>query len=456
MYSVKITPGDLNGVVDIPASKSLCHRAIIAAGLSNNECLISNIVFSEDIYATCGGMMDLGVDIKAIVNGAESAPLELGGKWKNSNKNKGNNIGEKIDSLLVKGNNLLNSVKYEIDCNESGSTLRFLIPIVLLTAEKVTLHGSEKLSERPLTPYYKIFDEHKVKYDNKNGLPLTLQGMLKPGIYEVPGNISSQFISGLLFALPLLYEDSKIVITTELQSKGYVDLTIDILAQFGVLVENIEYRQFIIKGNQKYKAIDYRVEGDFSQGAFWIVAGILGGNIKCNDLRMNSLQGDKVIVDIVRKMGGNITLDNDKILAVESKTMGTVLDVSEYPDLVPILAVLAAVSVGTTEIINASRLRIKESDRLKAMATELNKLGADVVEMEDGLIIHGKERLKGGKVDSWNDHRIAMALTIASIKCDEEVIISNSCAINKSYPHFYNDFKSLGGKIDEWNMGEEN
>jgi len=226
-----------------------------------------------------------------------------------------------------------------------------------------------------------------------------------------------------------------------------------VLSKFGVKIENNNYREFKVKGNQHYIKRDYRVEGDFSQAAFYLAAGVLGGEVECTDLNMESLQGDRIIVDIIKNMGGKITLDNGILKASKSNLKGTIIDASQCPDLVPIAAVLAALSEGTTEIINAGRVRIKESDRLKAMATELNKIGADVIEREDSLLIHGKPWLKGGIVSSWNDHRIAMAMAIASIRCTEKLIIEDSGAVKKSYPQFYEDFKSLGGKVNERTMG---
>jgi 3-phosphoshikimate 1-carboxyvinyltransferase len=210
----------------------------------------------------------------------------------------------------------------------------------------------------------------------------------------------------------------------------------------------------MIRGNQSYKATNYRVEGDFSQAAFWLVGGILGKEIICTDLNMESLQGDRVILDIINEMGGSLALENSTIKASKSHTKGITVDASQCPDLVPALTVLAALSDGETRIINATRLRIKESDRLKAISSELNKLGADVKETEDGLIINGKESLTGGTVESWNDHRIAMSLAIASIRCKEPVIIRNSDAVKKSYPYFWEDFKKLGGKVNEFELGE--
>lgn len=431
MNNVKLIPNELHGDISIPPSKSMCHRAIICAGLANGRCYLENIEYSDDINATINAMRAFGVSIN---------------KQENSNNK---------DSFEVIGTEKIDIVNNVIDCCESGSTIRFLIPISRVSKDKVTFVGKGKLVERPLDIYYNIFDEQEVIYSNDDGkLPLSIKGGLKPAIYRMKGNISSQFITGLLFALPLLEGDSKIIITTELESKGYVDLTLDMLNQYGIDIINNDYKEFVVKGNQVYKPNDYTVEGDFSQAAFWIVAGIFSGDIECKGLKFDSLQGDKVILDIVKKMGADINLSNDDIIVNKSRTKGITIDASQCPDLVPILAVLGALSDGTTEIINAARLRIKESDRLKAITTELTKLGADIEELEDGLIIRGKEYLCGGEVDSWNDHRIAMALAIASIKCKEPVIINNSSAVNKSYPRFFSDFSKLGGIVHEWNMGQ--
>ena len=430
MKSVMIQPFSLNGKVKIPPSKSLSHRAVIAAGLSDGECVVYNISMSEDILATCDIMEKLGAKITKFPNN-----INISGKGK----------------LEIVNNEIGNN---ELQCNESGSTLRFLIPIAVLTGGKIIFKGRGKLVQRPLKPYYEIFDKQNIKYTTNNGcLPLTVEGSLKPGIFELRGDVSSQFITGLIYVLPLLNGDSTIKITTEMESIGYIDLTLDVLNKFGVKIENNNYREFKIKGNQHYEKRNYRVEGDFSQAAFYLAAGVLGGEVECLDLNMESLQGDRVIVDIIKNMGGKLILEDGILKASKSDLKGTVIDASQCPDLVPIVAVLGALSEGTTEIINAARVRIKESDRLKAIATELNKIGAEVIEREDSLLIHGKPWLKGGIVNSWNDHRIAMAMAIASIRCNEKLTIQDSGAVKKSYPEFYEDFKSLGGKVNEWAMG---
>lgn len=426
MNYVKIRPKSLAGKIKIPPSKSLSHRAIICGALSSKESNIDNLVFSDDIIVTLKAMENLGAKIKKT----------------------------STSSLRIKGSLPLKLNGEDIYCKESGSTLRFLIPISLLARGKAVFRGEGKLVSRPLDPYYKIFNEQNIKYKNTNGsLPLVLEGLLKPGDFKIEGNISSQFVTGLMFVLPLLEETSKIIITKELESKAYVDLTIDILNKFGVKIKNNDHKEFIIKGKQEYTAKDYTIEGDFSQGAFWLVAGVLGDKINVEGLNIDSIQGDKAILKLIQGMGGKIDIKDSTIIVEKSKTKGKVIDASQFPDIVPILAVLAAVSQGETRIINAGRLRIKESDRLKAMTTELNKLGGDIKELEDGLVIIGKESLSGGIVDSWNDHRIAMALAIASIKCREDLIITNSHVVKKSYPHFWDDFKKIGGDIDELSMG---
>ncbi|WP_291634007.1 3-phosphoshikimate 1-carboxyvinyltransferase [Clostridium sp.] len=435
MKSVIIQPFSLNGKVKIPPSKSLSHRAVIAAGLSNGECTIDNISMSQDIIATCGIMEKIGTTIikfpKNLLISGKGKP-QLACEERSNNETSCN----------------------ELQCNESGSTLRFLIPIAMLMGIEIIFKGKGKLVQRPLEPYYEIFNKQNIKYTTDNGyLPLKIDGSLRSGIFELRGDISSQFITGLLYALPLLNGDSTIKITTQMESIGYIDLTLDILSKFGINIENNNYREFKIKGNQHYVKRDYRVEGDFSQAAFYLAAGVLGGEVECLDLNMESLQGDRVIVDIIKNMGGKITSENGILKASKSALKGTVIDASQCPDLVPIVAVLGALSFGTTKIINAARVRIKESDRLKAIATELNKIGADVIEREDSLIIHGKPWLKGGIVNSWNDHRIAMAMAIASIRCTLELTIEDSGAVKKSYPEFYEDFKSLGGKVNERTMG---
>lgn len=431
MADLKIIPSKLKGSVKIPPSKSMAHRAIICAALSDGICRIDNIDYSDDIIATINAMNSLGATIEK-----HDDYIEVVGIYKNINKIKENRI---------------------IDCNESGSTLRFLVPISLLFKGSNKFIGKGNLGKRPLTTYYNIFNDQGIKYSyEENNLNLVVDGELKPGVFEVEGNISSQFITGLLFALPLLNGDSKIIITKEMESKGYIDLTLKAISDFGIEIINNNYSEFIIRGNQKYNARNYRVEGDYSQAAFFLCADGLGNNVLCRDLDLNSLQGDKEIIDILERM--NVVFNTNEIGLsgeVNGELISTVIDGSQCPDIIPVLSAVSALSKGTTEIINAGRLRIKECDRLSAVTSELKKLGAQIIEKEDGLVITGVEKLQGG-VEVWShkDHRIAMTLAIASTMCKKPIIIKDYECVAKSYPSFFEDFKALGGNIHEWNVGK--
>lgn len=427
---VKIKPSILSGEIVIPPSKSYSHRAIISAALANGEkkSKINNLKFSVDIETT----------VKIMEN------------W-------GAKITKKEGSLEIIGNDgKIVPKKNYIQCNESGSTIRFLIPVGLTSENELIFDGKGKLIDRPLDSYYKIFDEQGIKYEISEGkLPLKVNGKLKAGNYEIDGNVSSQFITGLLYALPLLDGDSTIVINKNLESKGYVDLTLEILKLSGIKIKNNDYKSFEIKGNQEYKPFNYTVEGDYSQVAFWIVAGIISANkdneIKCLHLNKYSLQGDKAIIEIVQKMGAKLEIFDDYVIVKPSKTKGTIIDVSQCPDIAPILTVLGALSEGETKIINAERLRIKESDRIISIKTELNKLGAEVEEVGDSLVIQGVDTFEGGvEVSAWNDHRIAMSLAVASIRCKNEIVIDEAESIKKSYPHFWDDFEKMGGQIEKF------
>lgn len=431
MADLKVYPSKLEGSIKVPPSKSMAHRAIICAGLSDGKSKIDNIDYSDDIIATIEGMKALGA-----------------------------NIIKKGDSLEVEGiysSSLNRNEERIIDCNESGSTLRFLVPISLLITGKSKFVGRGNLGKRPLKTYYEIFDKQEIKYSYENEkLNLDIEGNLKGGKFYVEGNVSSQFITGLLFTLPLLKEDSKIVITTEMESKGYIDLTLSAMKEFGIDIINNDYREFIIKGNQKYTSRDYRVEGDYSQGAFFLCANALGNDIEVKDLSLKSLQGDKEVVDILERMGVEfINSENGIRSKVKNEINSTIIDGSQCPDIIPVLAATAALAKGRTEIINASRLRIKECDRLAAVNSELSKLGVNVVENEDGLIIDGIDSLDGGiEVWSHKDHRIAMTLAIIATRCKNPIIIKDYECIAKSYPNFFEDYKMLGGKVDEWNVGK--
>ncbi len=417
--NVTINPKNLVGDVIIPPSKSLSHRAIIAACLSEGRSEISNVLYSDDIIATLDAMEAMGAKI------------------------------ERLEDKLIIDGSKVKRIDNVIDAHESGSTIRFLIPIALTINEPITFIGRNHLVKRPLDIYTKIFDEQGIKYFKEtNELPLYVEGAIKSGVYEIRGDISSQFITGLLYALPLLEGDSKLVITTNLESKGYVDLTIDILKMFNIEIINYDYKEFTIKGNQVYKPFNYTIEGDYSQVAFWLVAQTLGADLNLLNMREDSYQGDKKIIEDINALGGDVKFINGLIKASASNTKGAVIDFSESPDLGPALTVLASLSEGESRFINASRLRIKECDRITCMRVELEKMGAKITEEPDKMIITGVKSLKGNVVlDAHNDHRIAMALSIASLKANGPIKIMGADCVKKSYPHFYKVFESLKGDL---------
>lgn len=428
MDKVLIAPTKFNGKIHIPSSKSMGHREIICAGLAQGTSVIDNISMSKDIEATCRCLQALGVQI-------ENVPSRFAGRT----------------ALRVTGSGKLAAAESGADCGESGSTLRFIIPLAALLGQPFTLTGHGRLVSRPLQAYYDIFDSQQLGYSTENGqLPLTVNGRLQLGHYQLPGDVSSQYVSGLLFALPLLEGDSVLEITSPLESASYVNLTLSCLAKYGIKIENEGHRLYKIPGRQKYQPQNSNVEGDWSQAAFWLVAGALGKQVSSTGLDADSLQGDRAVLKIMQRMGAKLTQEQDAVTAEQSTTAGCVIDAADCPDIIPVLTVLAAVSAGTTKIINAARLRIKECDRLAAMTSELNKLGAKITELPDGLIIEGcAQGLRGGaQVDAWNDHRIAMSLAVAAAACNEPFTLTGAASVAKSYPEFWQDYLQAGGKME--------
>ncbi|MGN0984868.1 MAG: 3-phosphoshikimate 1-carboxyvinyltransferase [Candidatus Enterenecus sp.] len=407
--NVTITPAKLKGIITPPPSKSQAHRLIIAAALADGESVLSNVARSQDITATVACMEELGA----------------GFTWEG-------------DTLTVRGMgaNAMSPLRRlappRLDCGESGSTLRFLIPVALAVRGGGVFTGRGRLMERPQKPYFDLFDEKGIFYEQRDGV-LTVSGLLTPGEYRLPGDVSSQFVTGLLYALPLLNGDSVIQITTRLESLDYVVMTLDALKQFGIRIENKGWRTFRIPGGQTYQPRRLAVEADWSQAGFWYAAQGLGSEVLLLGLNPFSAQGDKIIVPYCERLGGRGEVE---------------LDVSQCPDLVPPLAVRAAVREGTTHIVNAARLRIKESDRLATVTEVLNALGAKVTEGEDNLVIEGQPSLPGGvTVSAHNDHRIAMMAAMAATCCRQPVTITGAECVAKSYPNFWEDYEALGGCI---------
>ena len=403
--NIEITPNTLSGEIRIPPSKSFSHRALICAALSKGESQITDLLGCEDIDATCEALTALGAEIRT-----------------------------EDGVTYVKG--IRNPPKYaEINCRESGSTLRFLIPVAAALGVEAVFTGCGKLPTRPITPYIEEFKKHGVEFISAE-MPYHIKGKLTSGVFSMPGDVSSQFITGLLFALPLIEGSSTIVMTSPLQSKPYADITIQCMKDHGV--ETLEFNgNYTVKGIQEYKASDYNVEGDCSQAAFFAVANQIGSDLTLLGINPNSVQGDRAIFDIIEKM-----------IKIGDNYSGFDIDASDIPDLVPILTVLAAFADGTSYIRGCKRLRIKESDRLESISTVLNSLGANVTIVNDELEIVGVKELSGGVCSSFNDHRIAMSLAIASQRCTDKLTITDAECVAKSYPTFFEDFRSIGGEYD--------
>ena len=419
---VLIRPKKLSGIIDIIPSKSYSHRAIIAASLAKGHSTIRNVLFSNDIKRTIDACRAFGAVIE-----------------------------EHSDFLEIEGSNGVKRINDSINVGESGSTIRFMIPIMMVSDKKMEFDGLNNRVNRPLDTYFRIFSEQNIKFmhpDDKY-LPLTTYGSLKPGVYEIEGNVSSQFVTGLLFALPLLKGKSTIKIIGTLESKAYIDLTLDILKLYNINIKNNNYLTFEIEGNQSYKAHDYTIEGDFSQAAFFLSMGALGNDIKLRCMNLNSLQGDKKIINDLKEFGVEISFKNELLFAAGKNLNGAVIDFSQSPDLGPTLSVVAALAKGKSDFINAKRLRIKECDRITCMKEELNKIGAIVSEKTDEMNFIGVKNFSGSlHLESHNDHRIAMALAVASTMCEAPIMIEQAECVKKSYPHFWDDFKKLGGDFD--------
>ena len=413
--NVTITPARLHGTVNAIPSKSAAHRLLICAALADRPTKLLLSGTSADINSTISCLEAMGAKVEQQEDGCVITPI----------------VPSAQTPLL--------------DCGESGSTLRFLIPVALAVCGSAGFTGRGRLPQRPIGHLTAALTANGAEFSSET-LPLTVSGELKSGTYTLPGNVSSQYITGLLFALPLLEGDSVIALTTKLESSAYIDMTLSALKIFGIKIEQ-KPEGYFIPGGQKYRSPGtVRVEGDWSNAAFYLAAGAIGESCTVAGLDMQSGQGDRAIADILKQFGAKVETGEDSVTVSPGDMHGITVDISEIPDLLPILAVTAAFARGESRFINGARLRIKECDRLSAVNDILSRLGADVEEGEDWLAVRGGS-LTGGCVDSYNDHRIVMSAAIAAIGCASEVTITDAAAANKSYPAFFDDYESLGGNI---------
>ena len=397
-----VTPGPLAGAVRVPASKSAAHRLLICAALADGPTRIALSATNRDIEATAACLRALGAGIERQGSFMSVSPIA------------------RIPESAV------------LDCGESGSTLRFLLPVAAALGVKATFTGHGRLPGRPNAPLVDALRAHGARIDN-DLLPMAVSGPLTGGRWTLPGDVSSQYVTGLLFALPLLDGDSEIELTTPLASAAYVDMTLQALRQFGIAVEPTD-SGWRVPGSQRYRTPgEAEVEGDWSAAAFWLAANAIGAEVQVVGLSDSSAQGDKAVVRLLGQQE---------------------IDASGVPDLVPALAAAAVVAPGRTVITGAARLRLKESDRLRATADMIAALGGRAEVTEDGLVIEGGLPLRGGTVEGFGDHRIVMAAAILATRASGPVRVTDAQAVRKSYPGFFDDFRALGGRVHVEPAGE--
>lgn len=415
--NITIKPGQRSGRVKIPASKSQAHRLLICAALGERETWIQCDGLSADITATMACLNALGADICQAEDGL----------------------------LRVRPIGKVPAGQCHLHCGESGSTLRFLLPVCGALGAEAVFHMEGRLPQRPLAPLDRELTAHGMTLRQEGEL-LYCSGQLGSGDYELPGNVSSQYISGLLLALPLMEGLSRLTVTGSVESAAYITMTEDALALAGIALGKNGWH-YHIPGFQRGKLPEaLQVEGDFSNAAFFLCMGALSEEgLAIEGLNPASHQGDRVVLDILRAFGAEIQQRDGSFAVRKGQLHGLSIDAKPIPDLIPVLSVVAALAQGETRIINAGRLRLKESDRLRSTSALLAALGADIQELEEGLVIHGKAQLSGGSVDSCGDHRIAMAAATAACGCTGEILLSGSQAVGKSYPRFWEDFGSLTG-----------
>lgn len=409
-----------SGEVTIPSSKSDVHRILIAAALSTTPSKVVIRGISKDIEATINCLCQLGSRIRKV----DDVTWEVIPIWDNKQKHA------------------------SLHCGECGATLRFILPVAGALLKKIEMTGEGRLPDRPITELITQMKANGCSFSTES-LPFEVTGGLKSGKYILPGNVSSQYITGLMYALPLLSGDSEIRLKSPLESKGYVDMTVKTLADFGVRIEEKEFGYYV-KGDQSFISPGViEAEGDWSNAAFFLALGAIQGPVTCLGLPKNTQQGDAAIVEVLERFGADIDRTNG--FTVRKKELqGIDIDASTIPDLVPVLAVVASVSKGETRIYNAERLRIKESNRLETVQEGLSRLGVQIEETQDGLLIQGGEtdKREAMQISGYGDHRIVMAMSVAAIALKKDVVIEGTEAVEKSYPTFFEAWEQIGGKTD--------
>jgi len=412
----------LEGVVLAPASKAYTHRMLIASSLSNGTSKIYNPLISDDTIATLEAIKALGAEIE-----------------------------QQQNCWTIHGNEIPKTPKRPINCRESGSTLRFMIPVAALAPESSKFLFGASFKHRPIFPLLKSLKELGVEsIVQADGSSVIVQGGgISGGKTSIRGDISSQFISGLLFACPKAKEDTEISVTTPVESKSYIEMTLEVLVDRrieGAISPDLS--RLWIPSNQSFTACNSIVPGDFSSAAFLLAAAaVTSSKITVKGLDHTTSQGDRAIIQILQEMGASISMKKDFVEIEGGKLFGVDIDAADIPDLVPICAVLACFANEPSEIYNAERLRYKESNRLESISSELRKMGADIFVTEEGLKIKGSCSLHGATINPHNDHRIAMSCSVAALGAHGETKIQNVECINKSYPQFFSDMHLIGANV---------
>ena len=417
--TVYIRPGPPpSGVLAAPPSKSMAHRAVLCAALADGESRLTGLAHSQDIDATLAAAAALG------------AQVEAGESW-----------------ARIAGAAPLQAPAAPVDCCESGSTLRFLIPLAALTGRPVAFTGRGRLMQRPQSVYQELFASQGLRFEQE-GDTLTVAGPLRPGCFSLAGDVSSQFISGLLFALPLLDGDSRLCLKPPVESRSYIEMTRAAQSRFGVASAWLDEYTLAVPGGQAYRPRDMAIEGDWSQAAFPAALGVLAGDVTVTGLEPGTLQGDAVILDILRRCGGRAEAVPGGVCFQKSALHGTKIDLADCPDLGPILMALGLLCEGETLITNAGRLRLKESDRIAAMEQELRKLGGRI-ESDGGTVTVRRSALHAPAGPLWghNDHRVVMSLTVLAAAAGLPVQIDGAEAVAKSWPGFFAAVRQLGVEV---------
>jgi len=425
---LRITPSSVTGEVAAPPSKSYTHRAVILTSLATGESLIDNPLLSDDTIYTIDACRSLGADIKL-----ESDRLIING---------------------TSGQIRVTPGRERIFVGNSGSTIRMVAPLAALAPTKVVLDGDSRLRQRPVGDLLSALESLGAKarsLENNGCPPIEIRGgKLNGGEVTISGQISSQHISALLMIAPYTKDGLRVKVADELRSRPYIDITLNVMRDFGVEAVNRNYKEFLVKGSQRYQARRYQIEGDYSSAAYFLAAGAIGGKpVTVKNLKNNSAQGDKSLLNILSQMGCSVEHQKEAVMVSRRDELkGVTIDMGDYPDLVQTVAAVAAYAQGKTEITNIGHLRFKETDRISDTAAELGKMGIKVEVTDNTMLIYGGKP-RGAEIEARNDHRMAMSVSIAALFAEGNSIINGAEAVTKSYPRFFNDLTSLRAKIEE-------